>query len=398
MKRLFLLATLCACASPGPSRAVDALDCTPIDTSLHPRAAVLQAALEATQHDLSIPGLSMGVRDSDGVWLGAAGTADAENGIPLTSCMRFPIFSVTKTYVATTVLSLAEDGALDLDARAATYLTEEETRGLPNIEDVTVQQLIGQTSGIPDYVDTSFVLETLDAPQRRWTWRQALDRVRGERPQFAPGAQFRYSNTNYLLAAAVIEAVTNLPQGDVVGERTFDRVDAPNTTYPTDDFDTTGLVRGYFDLHGDGHLVDTTDGIALAVVAADGCIQSDAAGVAAFYEGLLEDEALIGPDSLLAMRDWRTTATDPEWTSSPRLADIDAYGLGLSRWSVDGVEGWGHGGDGFGYQAHAYLFPSEATTFVLLANGASFVGQGANLTARIDEARDRLVRVALDIP
>jgi hypothetical protein len=169
-------------------------------------------------------------------------------------------------------------------------------------------------------------------------------------------------------------------------------------TFPTDDFATAGLVRGYFDLHGDGHLVDTTDGIALAVVAADGCIQSDAAGVATFYDALLEGESLIGPDSLAAMRDWRTTATDPEWSASPRLADIDAYGLGLSRWGVDAVEGWGHGGDGFGYQAHAYTFPSRGTTFVLLANGGSFVGKGSNLTARIDDARDRLARVAIDVP
>jgi D-alanyl-D-alanine carboxypeptidase len=396
MNRLTLLATLSACAAP--TRPVDALDCTPLDTAQHPRAAELQAALDATQRELAIPGLSMAVIDDDGLWLGAAGTADAENDVPLSSCMRFPIFSVTKTFVATTILSLAEGGDLDLDARAAAYLTDEETRGLPNIDEVTIRQLIGQTSGIPDYVDTSFVLATLDAPERRWTWRQALDRVRGERPQFAPGAQFRYSNTNYLLAAAVIERITGRPQGEVVGERTFDAVDAPNTTFRADDFDMTGLVRGYFDLHGDGHLVDTTDGIALAVVAADGCIQSDAAGVAAFYRALLDEESLISPDSVVSMQDWRSTDTDPEWTSSPRLAVFDAYGLGLTRWNVNGVEGWGHGGDGFGYQAHAYTFPSRGTTFVLLANGASFVGEGSNLTAHIDDARDRLAQVALQLP
>jgi D-alanyl-D-alanine carboxypeptidase len=312
--------------------------------------------------------------------------------------MRFPIFSVTKTYVATTVLSLAEDGVVDLDERAAAYLTDDETRGLPNIDEVTLRQLIGQTSGIPDYVNTSFVVTTLDDPDRRWTWRQVLDRVRGARPQFAPGTEFRYSNTNYLLAAAVIERVTGRPQGEAVGQRTFDALDLPRTTYRADDFDTTGLVRGYFDLHGTGHLVDTTDGIALAVVAGDGCIQSDAASVATFFDALLQDESLIDPPSLEAMREWRTTASDPEVTSSPRLAVFDAYGLGLSRWNVDGVEGWGHGGDGFGYQAHAYTFPSRGTTFVLLANGASFVGEGSNLTAHIDDARDKLARVALQLP
>ena len=70
----------------------------------------------------------------------------------------------------------------------------------------------------------------------------------------------------------------------------------------------------------------------------------------------------------------------------------------LSRWQIDGVEAWGHGGDGFGYQAHAYHFPSRGTTFVFLANGASFVGDGSNLTARIDDARDRLARVVLHVP
>jgi hypothetical protein len=66
MSRVLLLTTLAGCADPGSSRPHDALDCAPIDTSRHPRAAELQAALDATQRDLSIPGLSMAVLDADG--------------------------------------------------------------------------------------------------------------------------------------------------------------------------------------------------------------------------------------------------------------------------------------------------------------------------------------------
>lgn len=395
MKPFALLALLPACVPPAPDRA-DALACDPADTSAHPRAAELDAALADTRESLAIPGLSMAVLDDDGLWLGAAGTADAENDVALAPCMRLPIFSVTKTYVAASVLSLAEDGLLELDEPVDALLSDAEARGIANVEALTPRLLVGQRSGVPDYVDTGFVLATLDDPSRRWTWREALDRVRGEPPTGEAGQQFRYSNSNFLLLAAAIEAATGRPHADVLAGRTFGALDLSRTTYEPDSFDTTGVVRGYLEVDDGGRLVDTTDTIAFATVGADGGIVSDAAGVARFLDALLNRGELLAPESVEALTAWSDPGTDPEWASSATTAAMDGYGLGLIRWRLDEAEGWGHSGDGFGYQAHAYTFAAERTTFVLLANGASFVADAeGNLSARVDEARDRLARVAL---
>ncbi len=118
-------------------------------------------------------------------------------------------------------------------------------------------------------------------------------------------------------------------------------------------------------------------------------------GIATFAVRNHRAKTLLGPAALAEMREWSDPSTDPEWASAPGLAEMDGYGLGLIRWEVDGVEGWGHNGDGFGYQSVAYAFPAVDTTFVLLANGSSFVAEPGNLSGRFDRARDALVRSAL---
>jgi D-alanyl-D-alanine carboxypeptidase len=394
MTALLLLAT--ACQAPTTRRAED-YACESPDTGRHPRSAVLKAKLDELQTSLRLPGVSVAIRDRNGLWVGAAGTADAELGVALKPCTRLPIFSVSKLAMATTVLSLVEGGRLSLDTRVRTLLSDDEARQLPNIDQVTVAQLIGQTSGIPEYTDASFVLPSFDAPKRRWTWRQTMDLVRGRAPDFAPGQRFSYSNTNFMLAAAMLERLTGKPHQTVMNELLFSKLDAKRLTYRPDEFDTTGLGRGFFDLYGNGQLLDTTDTVAFSSVGPDGGIFSDAAGVVALLDALFRDKRLLSPASLEAMQQFNATSSDPEWAAFRAFDAFDGYGLGLIRWRFEGHVGIGHSGDGFGYQAYAFHFPDDELTFVMLANGSSIHSQASSnaLVTRLDAARDELVRLAL---
>lgn len=394
MTALLLLAAAC---QPPTTRSAEDFACESPDTSSHPRSAALKAKLDELQRSLALPGVSVAIRDRDGLWVGAAGTADAELGVALKPCTRLPIFSVSKIATAATVLSLVDRGQVSLDTRVRGLLTDDEARGLPNIDQVTAGQLIGQTSGIPEYTDASFVLPSFDAPRRRWTWRQTIDLVRGRAPDFAPGQHFSYSNTNFMLAAAMVERLTGKPHQTVMNELLLSKLDTTRLTYRPDAFDTTGLGRGFFDLYGNGQLLDSTDTVAFSSVGPDGGIFSDAAGVAALLDALFRDKRLLSPASLEAMQQFNATSSDPEWASFRAFDAFDGYGLGLIRWRFEGHVGIGHSGDGFGYQAYAFFFPEEALTFVMLANGSSIHSQTSSnaLVTRLDTARDELVRLAL---
>jgi CubicO group peptidase (beta-lactamase class C family) len=97
-----------------------------------------------------IPGLSLAVVDRDGLlFAGAAGTADLVTGAPATTGTQYLWFSMTKVVTATAALRLADEGQLDLDAPADTYLAHLRA---PGPRQPTVRDLLAHTSGLANPV------------------------------------------------------------------------------------------------------------------------------------------------------------------------------------------------------------------------------------------------------
>ncbi len=163
---------------------------------------VLDAAVKADE-----PGCSAAIGiDGDVVWTGTRGIADLETGDPITDATIFDIASVSKQFTATAVLLLADDGKLSLDDSLASHVP-----GLPDwAETVTVEQLIHQTSGIPDYIG---LLEDAGYAYTDPTTQQQAVEVLAKVPelQFEPGSVFDYSNSNYLLLAEIVQQVSGQP-------------------------------------------------------------------------------------------------------------------------------------------------------------------------------------------
>jgi len=156
-------------------------------------------------------------------WAGAVGAADGE-GTELRIGTPFFIASIDKLFNAALALKLTEQGRLDLDARLPEYLAPSLVRGLHCLRGVdhsahiTVRQLLGHTSGLADWLEDhpkgrrSLVDEVLQHGDRRIDLEEAVDHVRSLRPHHPPGLhRLRYSDTNYLLLTAVIEAATGQP-------------------------------------------------------------------------------------------------------------------------------------------------------------------------------------------
>ncbi len=166
-------------------------------------------------------------------WEGADGVLDAD-GTPATPQARYPIASVTKLATAAVVMRAVEQGALALSDRLVDLLPADDTRGLHVLDgvdhtaDITVEHLLGHTSGLPDYYDQAprdgrspqtRLLAGEDVP---FPFEQVLRTVREElTPHFppqdlqAPKTKARYADTNFQLLGAVVEAVDTRPLREV---------------------------------------------------------------------------------------------------------------------------------------------------------------------------------------
>ena len=351
----------------------------------HPRAQALQSALESAV-DAGVPGVAMAIRDHDGVWEGAAGFADLGRGTPMETCHRTRIASVTKTFVAATVLRLVDQGLLRLDATLAELLPDRRDQ-VSNADRITVRQLLSHTSGVYNFLDVELVLELFNRPNRTWTVAECFEHAADRAPEFTPGTDWAYSNTNYILLGWIIESVTGMPHEDVMREELFEPLELRQTSYRVDDFDVSGVAHGYFDLFGDRALIDSTESYANLCIGPDGGMISSTHDVLVFFDHLFAQEDLLTDASLAQMRPFTATG-DPTFPS---------YGLGVETWGEGERLAYGHGGHEFGYRTFAYYFPSRDLTFVVWFNASSLLPSDDNIAATIDAQRNLLRDLALGL-
>ena len=269
------------------------------------------------------------VEDSGGVRADAAGEARVGG--------YFRIGSVTKTFVATVVLQLVDEGRVGLDDPVSGYVG-----GVPNGDRTTVRQVLNHTSGLYDYAhEAGWSTNRWRGAERFRSYEPAelLAVAASREPYFAPGDGWHYSNTNYVVAGMLVERVTGRPYGDEVRTRVLRPLGLDHTVVPGR---WSGLphphARGYTTV--DGRLVDATL-MNPSLDWAAGEMISTADDLNRFFDALLGGR-LTSAASLAAMRETVDTGT------------IFAYGLGLQRFDLPcGRSVWGHGGELIGYLTYA---------------------------------------------
>ncbi len=162
----------------------------------------LQKVLDDGISKYDVRGVSAAVIFPDQkVWKGVSGTS--YDTVSMKSDMLFAIGSITKNIVATLTLKLAEEGMLSLDDPLSKWLP----RYLYVDNTITIRQLLNHTSGIYMFWDNQEIWDDLKNDREKvWTPEEVLSYIK--EPCFAPGEGWRYSNTNYLLLAMIIEKVT----------------------------------------------------------------------------------------------------------------------------------------------------------------------------------------------
>jgi CubicO group peptidase (beta-lactamase class C family) len=153
---------------------------------------------------------------------------ESMTGVPATTAMHFRNGAVAISYVATLTLLLEEQGALSLDDKVSTYLPD-----LRYADQVTVGQLAQMTSGYADYVADPLMADAQYAePFRQWTPADLIAYSTDKPLVYAPGTNWNYSHTNYVILGLVIEKATGRSVDDLLQEKVLDPLGLENTQDP----------------------------------------------------------------------------------------------------------------------------------------------------------------------
>ena len=135
--------------------------------------------------------------------------------------------SVTKTFVASAFLEGAKAGLVDLDGPLSDYQPD-----FPNAASITLRMLLNHTSGIADFTTTTTFLDAIEAqPGRVWMPQELVDIAAMEAPLSAPGAEWHYANTNYVLAGMILEAATGSNVAALIRGELLDPLGLSSTSF-----------------------------------------------------------------------------------------------------------------------------------------------------------------------
>mgnify|MGYP005854637879 CR=1 FL=1 len=282
-------------------------------------SAHLERLLERIAATAGAPGAVLVAGNGASVRSVAIGSEDREGGAPLRPGARFRIASVSKTFLAATVLRLVGEGRLELDEPVSRWLPTELGLGR-----ATVRQLLNHTSGLYD----------------------------GGPLEPAPGP-FVYANENYEVLGRLVRAVTGQSPWQAIASRIVRPLRLAGTSWPLT-ARPPGLARGSAP-HGN----DVTARMPRVLTPADALV-STAHDLRRFLVALLGGR-LIRPRELAAMK----TAVDvgPAY----RLVD-ERYGLGLMGFDTPCGPVWGHRGRIAGYTVFAFATPDTARSAVVALN------------------------------
>jgi CubicO group peptidase (beta-lactamase class C family) len=177
----------------------------------------------------------------DGRLVYSTALGESAPGTPATTAMHFRNGAVAMTYMATALLQLVDEKRLSLGDKVGKWLP-----GLPAADRVTLEMLVNNTSGYPDYVvDPGFIAATRADPLREWTAGSLMSYAFDKDLIYPPGTNWNYSHTNYLVLDAVIEQVTGRPLAEVLRERILDPLQLRNTASSVQPDIPSPVLRAY---------------------------------------------------------------------------------------------------------------------------------------------------------
>lgn len=326
------------------------------DESLDQR---LQNVLDDGVKEYKLRGVSAAiVFDNESVWVGTSGIS--HDTISMKPDMLFSVGSITKNFVAALTLRLVEEGTLSLDDPLSKWLP-----AYPHIDStITIRQLLNHTSGIYMFWKNDDLWDALKKDRERiWKPEEVLEYIK--EPHFQPGKGWRYSNTNYLLLAMIIEKATNTSLADGFKKYLWKALNLENYYLWLSDTIPDNQAHVFGDNFQFG--VSEED-LTFLPRASHESITYGSSGIVttaldlAKWAHLLFEGHLLSKASMNEMLDF--VPFIPQ-------SNMKGYGLGVQRFKssiANGEKAIGHGGGNIGSATYMIYLPEYRVSIVVMVN------------------------------
>jgi CubicO group peptidase (beta-lactamase class C family) len=362
MQRHCVLVLTAALSLGGAASPLGAQQTSSIDTTyapstcpavaLSPRADRVDTFVVRRMTADRIPGVSLAVLRGGRVDARAYGYADLEHCARADTGTVFGIGSISKMLTAYAALRLVEAGKLAIDDPVAKYLPAT----APAWSGITVRHLLSHTSGIRDYPGDDRFHPRLEVDRKAELTSDSLVRVFAAAPlNFAPGSEWAYSNTGYIVLSVVLEKAAGKPFPELMREWVYEPLGMRSTRPWDPSAVIPGLAWGYWVRDRAlvrGRYVGTTFGRY-----GDTGILSTGGDLARFAEELLAPKH-VAPTLL---RQMTTPAVALDW--------IVPYGFGITADEVRGVSTLAHSGAFMpGYTSYLVALPTRQAAVMAITN------------------------------
>jgi D-alanyl-D-alanine carboxypeptidase len=299
-----------------------------------------------------VPGALAGVAvPGRGSWVSAQGIADLRNAAPIRADDHFRIASVSKTFTATVILQLVDEGKLALDDTLEQHVT-----GIANGSEITIRQLLQMTAGIYDFsLDEQFAADYDRDPTVLVTPEDVIAIVERHEPDFAPGESLSYSDTNYTLLGKIIEQVAGTSFAQALQDYILTPLGLSETSMPNSPEMPEPFPRGYI-------ATSATDDTLRDVTLSNPLSAGAAGGIVSTLADLLVLAEALGAGTLLTPQTQRERLRFEPVPGGSRLPV--GYGLGI----MDVAGFVGHNGAIYGYSTWVLYDPESQGSLVALAN------------------------------
>lgn len=309
----------------------------------------VDAEIEKQMAADNLPGVAVGIWiPGRGEYVTAKGKANLETGLARDTTSPFRIASITKTFTATAILQLVDEGKLSTTDKLSKWYP-----AFPKADSITVDHLLRMRSGIPDSLDTAFLAEYNANPTGDFTAEEMINRSASRAFEFQPPDQKTvYNNVNYVLLQEIIRKVSGQDIQTRISEKILKPLGMNRTIYPTSSA-FPGPVHGYLWDPATSRFVDRTI-INPAPAGGAGAMISTLADLQV-YARALATGTLLRPETHRSRLQTQNIAGDPEFVR---------YGQGI----IQIGKFYGHNGTIFGFSSEMFYLPEKDAVIVINVN------------------------------
>ena len=322
-----------------------------------------------------IPGISAAViKGQEVVWSAAYGYANIEDNIPVTTETLFTVASISKLFVATSILQLYEDGLIDLDADINTYLDYDIVNpNFPNMP-ITARMLLEHKSSLKDPEGQMYNYQSIgDYDADISTFIQNIITPTGNNYQGwyfssenAPGTHQLYSNIGFTTLAVILEHIKNIPYHQYVKENIFEPLCMDNSSFFYEEVGIDNVAMPY-DWMGGNHVPLGHYSVALypSALIKTNVIELSRFLIAYTGRGSIDAYTLLENSSVDLLTPFDFNLDNLGWWNGTYWT---------FTFHAPNDEVWFHGGYMPGIRTRINYYPSDSTGIIILTNGEGQYG------------------------